>query len=786
MKPPTHPLRKLPVALIAGLGGLVTIIDAPAAQPWAICYLPLINIWETLASSADGTTLIAATGLNPYARKMPIYISTNAGASWIQTASPTNAWTGAACSADGTRMAAVAVPYRGWGTPHTVYNSGVFVSHDSGATWARTSAPTNYWTAITSSADGRTLVAASGPIMMYDPDSEEGESLLGDGLIYRSLDYGQTWTRTTAPTNNWTSIASSADGAKLFAVSGPRTIYDLNSPAGEYIAGDGLIYRSLDSGQTWTQTSAPNDDWTSVTASADGVIQMAAARAKWNSGTQREFGGGLCLSLDSGVTWNRIPPPSTNSLTSEVVRCTADGSRWFAGGDQVYTSRDLGRSWEALGGPSSAHVLAVSADGFRVIGGWWDPLQRLPYFTPWRLTDPPASDLREITHTTDDTRWIALSYPDILSSTNAGNTWIRHPAPTTNLTAIASSQDGNGWVAAAWGSGTIYTSTNAGTVWLPGVVPPLAWTAVASSANGSNIVVIADDRWDWDGTANHLQSRGAIYGSMDSGMTWRLADAPTNNWRAVTCSAEGTQWIAVSGSSWDWVGRESRLVRPGEVYRSSDGGASWNPTTAPALEWSTAAFSADGKVLLAAGSPYLDSNLNREVGQGGIYRSLDLGATWALTTAPTNRWVSSLASSADGRQWLASVGYYILISTDSGATWRNADAPAAQGWGSVVSSADGNFVLALSDEGSLASLHAPSPEPPQPPSPRLSVGLSGPDLDLSWLIPSTRFILQQTAALGSGGWEDVSTPPTLDLTNLHHQVILSPSPGNRYFRLKQQ
>ena len=103
----TRPLRQeLPVVLIAGLGGLFTPVDASAAQPWADLGAggPYGDI---RACSADGATLLAASPVS-YTGRYPIGVSTNSGATWIQTPSPTNRWSSVTWSADGTRMAAVA------------------------------------------------------------------------------------------------------------------------------------------------------------------------------------------------------------------------------------------------------------------------------------------------------------------------------------------------------------------------------------------------------------------------------------------------------------------------------------------------------------------------------------------------------------------------------------------------------------------------------------------------------------------------------------------------------
>src|SRR5437870_2232076 len=73
----------------------------------------------------------------------------------------------------------------------------------------------------------------------------------------------QDWTSTSAPSNHWTSIACSADGAKLLAAGlGPAY-------------GSGAIYTSTNSGVTWASNSAPLAAWQAAASSADGVKLVA-------------------------------------------------------------------------------------------------------------------------------------------------------------------------------------------------------------------------------------------------------------------------------------------------------------------------------------------------------------------------------------------------------------------------------------------------------------------------------------------------------------------------------
>src|SRR5438876_162512 len=75
----------------------------------------------------------------------------------------------------------------------------------------------------------------------------------------------QSWTQTTAPSNYWTAVASSADGAKLIAVATEGTIHEKS------------IYTSTNGGATWLSNSVPKDYWRAAACSADGSKLFAMA-----------------------------------------------------------------------------------------------------------------------------------------------------------------------------------------------------------------------------------------------------------------------------------------------------------------------------------------------------------------------------------------------------------------------------------------------------------------------------------------------------------------------------
>jgi len=94
--------------------------------------------------------------------------------------------------------------------------------------------------------------------------------------------------------------------------------------------------------------------------------------------------------------------------------------------------------------------------------------------------------------------------------------------------------------------------------------------------------------------ASALQENGAIYVSSNSGATWTQTTAPALDWVSVASSADGTKLIAAVGDS-------SQHTAAGLIYISNDSGATWSVSGLPNLSWSSVASTPDGCKRLAAG-----------------------------------------------------------------------------------------------------------------------------------------------------------------------------------------
>jgi hypothetical protein len=181
----------------------------------------------------------------------------------------------------------------------------------------------------------------------------------------------------------------------------------------------------------------------------------------------------------------------------------------------------------------------------------------------------------------------------------------------------------------------------------------------------------------------------------------------------------------------------------------------------PTNSWQSIASSTDGSHLLAAGL-------------GGTFTSSDSGGTWTQSNfGGTSFGGTSAASSADGSRLIVcnmNGLNPVYTSTDFGLNWTTN----ISGGGCAVSADGGEFLVA----GGGVWVYHPTT------SPLLNLAQSDSNLALSWLIPSTNFVVQQSPDLIS--WSSVTDQPALNLTNLNYEMNFAPSNTSGFFRLVSQ
>jgi hypothetical protein len=280
--------------------------------------------WSSIDSSSDGS-VIAATGTDGGAAipaAAGVYVSRDSGLSWIKTTLSNTNWVGTAVSADGNKIVVAS------------YGGQMQRSTNAGATW--TLAPVNdYFTGLASSSDGNYLTAVTNRGCVYissnagvswtkvltTPSKLNTIALSSTGQyqyltnsgnisgnIYKSSDYGATWTDATPSGTGsnlfYTDITTSSDGSVIAAT-----------------AGSSGIIISRDSGATWIRATLSPDpgSWSSVATNGDGTRIIASSSGK-----------DLYLSTDSGATWqNQTPIGIGHNLSWNSVSINADGTRFI-------------------------------------------------------------------------------------------------------------------------------------------------------------------------------------------------------------------------------------------------------------------------------------------------------------------------------------------------------------------------------------------------------------------------------------------------------------------------
>ncbi len=271
------------------------------------------------------------------------------------------------------------------------------------------------------------------------------------------------------------------------------------------------------------------------------------------------------------------------------------------------------------------------------------------------------------------------------------------------------------------------------------------WLSVASSADGKSVLIAGGG-----GT-----SANQVWISTNSGVSWKYTELGSlccliGGWENVS---RGVRWF--QDSYFHECGEASlgrslllRLPETGVALRRQPMAANWRQGSRMGPFTLLAISEIHGHQIMcqtSGGHPLLH-RLTGVCGWrwrcdpsmallGPIYVSTNSGTNWVPANAPTTNWVS-VTISADGSKLFALEGGAAFVSTNSGLTWAMASTTNAS-WLSMASSADGHKLVA----GALGDIYTSQTTP----SPQVNIAPTNGNLVLSWIVPSTNFVLQQNS-----------------------------------------
>ncbi len=465
---------------------------------------------------------------------------------------------------------------------------GLHRTRDGGRTWQRVAMPTNSVAAlaIALSADGGTVLLGT-----------------SNGL-YRSTSGGDAWTLVVVDA---ASASSASPVVAAFDSAMPGTAYaTVGEPA------DRSLFRSLDSGATWTRAGP-----LPVNCCGEFIVRGGMMLAI--------FGGTVFRSTDGGAQWAMAFPDY--GAPNALARDAHSGRVYFGGGGDAANggvpfrfSDDFGASWHpAVAGLAAATVTDAIAEGsggalFAIASGRLH--RKRDADDGWRDVTPAGTSLLPSflgrpSFLAPGGRLLMVTGDRFLRSSDDGDTWFEDGASATSR--------GVRVVALEPGApNTLYANTPIYS--LPpggGITPYLAESRVQRSTDGgltwvridASLPIVTYDLRAGGGGRLFAYTKDGFWFSADAGGTWRrtgsLPDGTSSVWsRADRPSTlivlndaglyrsddAGAGFVRIADKfdrDLSFILFDTRTVddvyavgRLGQVYASTDGGRNWSQVAA--------------------------------------------------------------------------------------------------------------------------------------------------------------------------------------------------------------
>jgi photosystem II stability/assembly factor-like uncharacterized protein len=507
-----------------------------------------------------------------------VYVSKDSGSTWALLPNTSNLSLSAVSS--------IAIDPTNTSRMYISGNTGVYMSTDAGSTWNKTSLTGFVEELMISSADHNTIFATG-----------------SQTNLWRSKDGGANWTKLVG----WNANRGLPDNNPWFnrltiTQSSGKTLANTNHVIYLALADPFRIYRSDTEGESWNEISRQTLDEKNFDVVADPVDADTV------------FTAGSLLRRTTEGGWNvKVLPFQYNNIRA-LSYAPSNSKIWYAATDSgIEVSTDNGITWQTRSNGLNTtewYSLAVSPDGNSVYGA--------------------ARDLSMLRRSYNGS-WNTMSW-------GITKEIVADPSHMNTLYALSSDSKG---VGKSTDNGQAFSQINGN---LP-VKSVLAHLAIDPVSGG--ILYVA--------------SGANVYGTDDTGVNWYLFG--NNN------SSSNVTSIAVSGSTHRvYVGRADGSIDELVAFGTGSVGSKWTniyrePNKKPVSELSTVG----GFVTVA-----FDTNWGTRVGRLG-----NSTGKWVFsditTNLPEGAWLHALAVDPTNRNIIYvshKAGAFRGVSNDSGKTWN--------------------------------------------------------------------------------------------------------------------
>ena len=410
-----------------------------------------------------------------------------------------------------------------------VSSGSVWSTHDGGLTWAMYQMPDPYWV------NGLHFV-----------DTMVG-FWAGFGGLQKTTDGGKSWQRLW----NVPSIYQYYD------------VYFFDHNIGFAIGSTGTIIKTLDGGDTWSQTATlggsstwrlhfknPNLGW--AVHSAGGMYRTENSGQSWNLLTNDSYrevsfpsttgygvgeNGKMAKTSDNGTTWQPCYQRMQSTFSFYLPFFNDPQLGWLIGDDNcIYNTSDGGRSWILLSKPSISYfsrlIFLDRKSGWITAGR--KIMSSMDGGLNWQTRYTHAyQDFYDIQFLGANIGWAVGE--TVMQTVDAGKTWYDLGTPDYNafqLRSVCFVTPQKGWVIGFTGS-DFYKTQNGGDLWTK---------IVLSSPSNLKLIRFADEHHGF------IMAENTIYRTINGGETWSvcyqndnayLTDLSIVNPRQVRIAASG-------------------------------------------------------------------------------------------------------------------------------------------------------------------------------------------------------------------------------------------------------